>query len=328
MVGRRELAFFPGVARGSIYSGFQYESEAGAEAARVQYLDLLAQQAQHAERAQHPQHPQRAAELERADAAAAVGPAAAGAAPGGQLPPWPDSSGGNGSDRSGRSSGSGWRECRDYINGGPGFFALDGRCMLASPLPGVQVLATYPERGGAAAALLCAVGRGRAVLCGTHPELHPSWLEPCLSGAGDASACSDRAQRSEGSGGDGSGDGAAAAELPAGLAVLRGAEARPGSENGNSSQAAAGAADEPGGSNGSARAWGTAEEVRHLWRVHASLVEGQAERWRYWRGLLVAAGLAGWLRPEAAPGAAAGAGAGAGQRSGDELQSCAALPMQ
>ncbi len=79
---------------------------------------------------------------------------------------------------SSRESSGGWKGCEDYINGGPAFVSLDGTSLLHQPPNGVQVLATYPDRGDAAAALLCAVGQGRAVLCGTHPELHPSWLEP------------------------------------------------------------------------------------------------------------------------------------------------------
>ena len=37
-MGERELAFFPGRAAGSIYRGFQYESEGGAVAAPLRFL--------------------------------------------------------------------------------------------------------------------------------------------------------------------------------------------------------------------------------------------------------------------------------------------------
>ena len=37
MTGNRELAFFPGVARGSVYSGFQYATEAGTHAAPLRF---------------------------------------------------------------------------------------------------------------------------------------------------------------------------------------------------------------------------------------------------------------------------------------------------
>ena len=38
------------------------------------------------------------------------------------------------------------------------------------------VLAVYTEKEDAIAALKCHVGKGRAVLVGTHPELEPKWL--------------------------------------------------------------------------------------------------------------------------------------------------------
>lgn len=142
------------------------------------------------------------------------------------------------------------------------------------------MLATYPGRGHAAAAVLCEVAQGRAVLCGTHPELHPSWLEPCLAaggGPGAASACSDRAVgreeplNSPGSSGNGSGQrelreaaAAAVAAAPAGA------------------PAAAGSRED--------------EVAQNVRRVHAALVAGQGERERYWRALLGAAGLGAWLR--------------------------------
>ncbi len=37
---------------------------------------------------------------------------------------------------------------------------------------------------------------------------------------------------------------------------------------------------------------------QHVRKLHAQLASNQVARWRYWRGLLVAAGLAGWLRQE------------------------------
>ena len=45
MCGERELAFFPGVARGSAYPGFDYETEAGAVAAALLFQPPPAQRA-------------------------------------------------------------------------------------------------------------------------------------------------------------------------------------------------------------------------------------------------------------------------------------------
>lgn len=107
------------------------------------------------------------------------------------------------------SSDRSWRPATDYCNGGPVFVGADG----VSPLPdddsaaGVTVIARYaggvPDtrpatpavtaaRSGGAAALVCTVGAGVAVLCGTHPELKPAaqWLggETDLSRALDGCA--------------------------------------------------------------------------------------------------------------------------------------------
>ena len=118
VVGDRELAFFPGVARGSVYPGFEYESERGAVAAALRFRS---------------------------------------------------------------AGGQEWARCMDYVNGGPAFEVAAGEGA------GVTVLATYSQRAHAVAAVCCAVGRGRAVLCGSHPELHHSWLEAPSGGArGDA----------------------------------------------------------------------------------------------------------------------------------------------
>jgi hypothetical protein len=108
------------------------------------------------------------------------------------------------------SSSSSWCFTYDYSNGGP-FFITQDRQLDISALPDVQVLATYcalPDRHHlepskqqqqrllqqqqlgtpacntitgiqAAAAVRCSVGSGVAVLCGTHPELEPQWLDVC-----------------------------------------------------------------------------------------------------------------------------------------------------
>ena len=78
-------------------------------------------------------------------------------------------------------AGAAWSECMDYSNGGPCFL-----CEGDWRAKGLSLLAAYadlPEparrRCGCArpaAAVACQVGAGVAVLCGTHPELHPGWL--------------------------------------------------------------------------------------------------------------------------------------------------------
>uniref|UniRef100_A0A061S017 Biotin--protein ligase n=1 Tax=Tetraselmis sp. GSL018 TaxID=582737 RepID=A0A061S017_9CHLO len=120
VVGARELKFFPGVARGSVYPGFRYESLDGAAVVPVSVRD---------------------------------------------------------------PEGDDWFQCRDYFNGGP-LFTLPGRSTdepepwqaIEHKYKGIEVLAAYPERNYAAAALRCSFGRGIAVLCGTHPETIPSSL--------------------------------------------------------------------------------------------------------------------------------------------------------
>ena len=73
--------------------------------------------------------------------------------------------------------------CRDYSNGGPFFQPLAegpaARQVMAASAGAAEnftVLAVYTEKEDAIAALKCHVGRGRAVLVGTHPELAPKWL--------------------------------------------------------------------------------------------------------------------------------------------------------
>jgi hypothetical protein len=98
------------------------------------------------------------------------------------------------------NSSTNWCFTHDYSNGGPLFVTHDMQPDV-SGLSGVQVLATYcalPDRHGLklsgqqqqqqhnavagiqpAAAVRCSVGAGVAVLCGTHPELAPHWLDVC-----------------------------------------------------------------------------------------------------------------------------------------------------
>ena len=337
VVGDRELAFFPGAGVGSIYAGFQYESEAGAVAAPLRFRD-------------------RETELEAAAATdAAAGASGGGAGVGGSGAANGSTSGsgssaalGGGKNRSGPaadgSSASGdvssserqrWKESVDYVNGGPGFRLLSGAplptALLAAQqhtqgrqaparlpaeqpdlqppaqqqqqqpseqqagtdgqhqhqLAGIQLLAVYPEHRDAAAALLCHVGArgGRAVLCSSHPELHPSWL----SGRAPAPACSSSIAGSDSSGGGGSRGGgcAAAAQQAAPAAAAAAATAEPPA-----------CVDTVGGRVAAVSAHAAALSGEgHVQRLQAELLSAQQGRWTMWRSLLVAAGLRPWMHP-------------------------------
>ena len=83
------------------------------------------------------------------------------------------------------SAPRGWERCVDYCNGGPVFCPdRDPGRDPGGAHPSFRVLAEYEDLGGAIAAVRCAVGRGRAVLCGTHPELSPHWLDAACAGQG------------------------------------------------------------------------------------------------------------------------------------------------
>ena len=229
VVGARELRFFPGVARGSVYRGFSYESEDGSTAAPLDFLDAWTGHG--ADQEEDGQHQQ----------AEAVG----------------EGEDGGDRDGGGGGGGGGWQRCRDYVNGGPMFLAADGG--PAASHPGVRVLARYPELGGAAAALACRVGAGRAVLCGSHPELHPSWLDAC------------------------SGEAGAGAEAEAGPG---GSPASPAASN-----AAACVDTVAGRAAAAAAAAAPLSSAEHVRAVRAALGADQAGRWRLWCSLLCAAGL-------------------------------------
>ena len=133
MKGPRELAFFTGIARGPVYSGFRYESEAGAHAALISF------------------YPQQSSATHAACADSVASAAAS---------------------RHSRAAAHEWATCRDYTNGGPAFWPSEA--CRDKPF---RVLAVYAEKSDALAAVSCVVGRGAAVLVGTHPELDPSWLQ-------------------------------------------------------------------------------------------------------------------------------------------------------
>lgn len=114
--GRRELQFFPGIARGPAYAGFRYNKEDGAKTVRLKVY------------------------------------------------------------------GKEQTEAYSYYNGGSLFVDAHG-------YDNVEVLAEYSEqvdvpssdndssRENGCAAVLCAVGSGKALLCGAHPEIAPNTLK-------------------------------------------------------------------------------------------------------------------------------------------------------
>jgi glutamine amidotransferase-like uncharacterized protein len=142
VIGDRELAFFPGTAFGPVHPGFDYQSERGAAAVAVTFR-----------------------------------PSPSANSSGGTTPTYTITT-------------------LDYTNGGPMFLSCEGgKDLLRDGLweGRVEVLAEYGGRPGgphaaggvavgasgaaaAAAAVRCVVGGGVAVLCGTHPELNPSYL--------------------------------------------------------------------------------------------------------------------------------------------------------
>ncbi len=97
--------------------------------------------------------------------------------------------------------GSDWESCLDYVNGGPLWMMDDTddtsvfriNSVNHSRLQGVDILATYEDLKHAVAAMRCRVGRGVAVLCGSHPELHHSLIADV--DAGDDPVYAEHVQR-------------------------------------------------------------------------------------------------------------------------------------
>lgn len=172
VVGDRELGFYPGIARGSIYPGFDYQSEKGARAAPIRFKKSSSSHSSSSSSNS-------------------------------------TSNGINGISNC-ENRGVAWMECKDYLNGGPGFLeppkhpylepprslgdggshgaAVIDYLSLTSCLPqNIEILATFSDHNNAAAAVACQVGLGCAVLCATHPELTPEWLSlPAGAGRSDA----------------------------------------------------------------------------------------------------------------------------------------------
>ena len=250
--GDRELAFFPGIARGSAFPGFEYKTEAGAVAAALRFRphhpdtepESRSDPEGHSMNPE-PAHPTALVSIRslsrnlprnpgmcateeelgpdwvfvtKQDAAEAAGDGTAvgdscGTAPASTRPEAAEAAAGAAArDRCGDVAASmrqgtaargpegsswedepdrgdcpavTWERCVDYCNGGPVFCPDAG---AAQPGANIFVLATYVELGGAAAAVSCRVGAGRVVLCGTHPELAPHWLDKAC-GAQEEGVC-------------------------------------------------------------------------------------------------------------------------------------------
>jgi biotin--protein ligase len=152
--GPRELAFFPGVARGPVYPGFKYESEAGAHAALIAFLPTAGESEPGGSDLQQPVLAMRS-DASGAEPAGIAGSSrrvlatqgdASGICPdlqqpvlasGGGAPGGPPAGGpGHGSaplcsaDGSRSSTADDWALCRDYTNGGPEFvpYSTAGGC--------------------------------------------------------------------------------------------------------------------------------------------------------------------------------------------------------
>lgn len=77
-----------------------------------------------------------------------------------------------------------WKTCLDYVNGGP-YWAIDDaddtvfriNSVNHQRLEGVDILAAYEDLDHAVCAMRCVVGKGTAVLVGSHPELHHSFID-------------------------------------------------------------------------------------------------------------------------------------------------------
>ena len=218
VVGDRELGFYPGITSGSIYPGFDYQSENGAIAAPIKF---------------------------KASNSSVF-----------------HNSGDDGTNMSGDDGA--WMECRDYLNGGPGFLEPDSPSKFLSLCsclpPNIEILATFSEHNNAAAAIACQIGLGRAVLCSTHPELTPEWLA-LPSGAGRSDA------------------------------VLSSVDLENSNYKNQTSGSGGGADSIMNTTSGTSDVAAVNEKNGHVERLRTELEKHQQGRWQYWKRLLIAAGL-------------------------------------
>lgn len=186
VIGPRELAFFAGRATGPAYSGFDYASERGAVAARLEFRDVsheLYSNSSMPGSSSVQQSPEALRQCLARQLAAASG-AAGGCTAGPSRAMRVDTRVTEVHNACTTSGSANWLQCLDYCNGGPIFETYEGNRDVTS-CAGVEVLARYVDIRGAVAALRCRVGSGVAVLCGTHPELLPEHLGLCDVGGNE-----------------------------------------------------------------------------------------------------------------------------------------------
>ncbi|KIZ05719.1 biotin--protein ligase [Monoraphidium neglectum] len=160
VIGERELCFFPGVARGAVVPGFDYQTERGAAAVPLEFLgpedveQLLAgrrrqqqeqqQQEQQQQQQQKTQQPQQQQRQQQQHLAADSNPPQSTSS--NCSMPTRECSGRSNNAHTDVSSSSRWRHAIDYCNGGPFFVAPDGAADWdKGGLPGVDVLARYVD---------------------------------------------------------------------------------------------------------------------------------------------------------------------------------------
>lgn len=188
VVGPRELGFYKGIARGCMYPGFHYANEDGAVAAPIRFRKYGKQM--HGEKASTGGVGWEICYDYVNGGPGFVHPSILPRLQGSNCYPNQDSDSFhlgeevNGHILSFNSvtvPGSSWLR-NDHVK-------MDKTCSTTphASLENVEVLAEYVDQNGAASAILCHVGSGKAVLCASHPELAPHWLSlPVGGGRSDA----------------------------------------------------------------------------------------------------------------------------------------------
>jgi len=248
VVGDRELAFFPGVGRGAAFPGFDYATEAGAVAAPLAFR-VPAGAAGAGAGAAEAAPPPPSRWVSAADYCnggpffVPHGPEGGGEASDGD--PWPLERDPRfevlaryervrhpraGERAAAAPTAAGAREAAEAA-------AAAAAAAAAVAAADADPFAPCPARGPLAAVRV-AVGAGAAVLCATHPELAPGWLDPITGGSherqqqrpggrggGDDDGDDDDAGGDAASGSESDGKAAAAAAIAAEAATAAAAAA-------------------------------------------------------------------------------------------------------
>ena len=185
--GSRELGFYPGIGRGCMYPGFHYANEDGAVAAPIRFRKFTKE-----------------SDGKRRTEAGAWGMCCdyLNGGPGFVHPnvfpedSLPEESSTGEYEMKTRSSFDGSNEYAgsESWSGAKDDWLRREHMMTAESMPqgrdalaNIEILAEYIDHDGAASALLCYIGSGRAVLCASHPELGTDWLAlPPGGGRSDA----------------------------------------------------------------------------------------------------------------------------------------------